>query len=161
MANQRAAIALTRDEADELLRTARTMVLVSNGPDGVPDPVPMWYLVDDTGVVWMRTYAASQKVRNLERDPRFSALVETGERYVELRGMQLAGTISLVTDVDRICEVFAGLMVKYEGLDPEHVAAVKVAYREKAAKQRALRLDVERLVTWDHSKITAISGDVE
>ena len=70
MANQRAAIALTRDEADVLLRTARTMVLVSNGPDGVPDPVPMWYLVDDAGAVWMRTYAASQKVRNLERDPR-------------------------------------------------------------------------------------------
>jgi len=150
--SSRASIALTDAEADAFLRAGRTLVLVTLGPDGVPDPVPMWYLVDDDGVVWMRTYAKSQKVVNLERDPRFSALVEDGERYAELRGVQLTGTVALVDDVDRICEVFAGLMVKYEGLDPEHVDSVKAAYRELAPKQRALRLDVERVVSWDHGK---------
>ena len=146
MANQRASIALTESEVDALLRAARTLVLVTNGPDGVPDPVPMWFVVDEGGTVWMRTYAASQKVLNLERDPRFAALVETGDRYVELRGAQLSGTVALVDDLDTICEVFAGLMVKYEGLDPEHVDSVKAAYRERAAKQRALRLDVTKVV---------------
>jgi PPOX class probable F420-dependent enzyme len=150
--NDRAAIALTPDEVAEFLGSARTMVLVTLGPDGVPDPVPMWFVTDGDGVVWMRTYAKSQKVRNLERDPRFSALVESGERYVELRGVQLTGTVTLVEDVERICEVFAGLMVKYEGLDPAHVEDVKAAYRERAPKQRALRLDVERVVSWDHGK---------
>ena len=43
-------------------------------------------------------------------------------------------------------------MVKYEGLDPAHVEDVKSAYRERAPKQRALRLDVERVVSWDHGK---------
>ena len=76
MANERARIALTADEVAQLLRDARTMVLVTNGPDGVPDPVPMWFVVDEGGSVWMRTYATSQKVLNLERDPRFAALVE-------------------------------------------------------------------------------------
>lgn len=152
VANERASIALTDAEADAFLRAGRTLVLVTLGPDGLPDPVPMWYVVDDAGVVWMRTYAKSQKVVNLERDPRFSALVEDGERYAELRGVQLTGTIALVDDVDRICEVFADLMVKYEELDPAHVDSVRAAYRERAPKQRALRLDVTRVVSWDHGK---------
>ena len=161
MANQRASIALTESEVDALLRAARTLVLVTNGPDGVPDPVPMWFVVDEGGTVWMRTYAASQKVLNLVRDPRFAALVETGDRYVELRGAQLSGTVALVEDLDTICEVFAGLMVKYEGLDPEHVDSVKAAYRERAPKQRALRLDVTKVVSWDHGKQAAASGATE
>jgi len=152
VANERASIALTESEVDALLRAARTLVLVTNGPDGVPDPVPMWFVVDEGGTVWMRTYAKSQKVLNLERDPRFAALVETGDRYVELRGAQLSGTVALVEDLDPICEVFAGLMVKYEGLDPEHVDSVKAAYRKRAPKQRALRLDVTKVVSWDHAK---------
>ena len=158
MGNQRASIGLTDDEVDVLLRAARTLVLVTNGPDGVPDPVPMWFVVDEGGTVWMRTYAKSQKVVNLTRDPRFAALVETGDRYVELRGAQLSGTVALVDDVDTICEVFAGLMVKYEGLDPAHVDAVRTAYRDRATKQRALRLDVTRVVSWDHGKQAAASG---
>lgn len=161
MANERASLALTEDEVDALLREARTMVLVTNGPDGVPDPVPMWFVLDDEGVVWMRTYAASQKVLNLVRDPRFAALVETGETYLELRGAQISGTVALVEDVDRICTVLADLMVKYEGLAPEHVEAVRTAYRDRAAKQRALRLDVSRVVSWDHAKQPAASGPTE
>ena len=161
MANQRAQIALRADEVDALVRDARTMVLVTNGPDGVPDPVPMWFVVGVDGAVLMRTYAASQKVRNLERDPRFAALVETGDRYVELRGAQLTGTVDVLDDVDLVCDVFAALMVKYEDLDPAHVDAVRTAYRPRAAKQRVLRLDVTTVVSWDHAKQAAASGGTE
>ena len=160
MANQREGIALTGAEVEDLLRAARTMVLVTIGPDGVPDPVPMWFVVDVAGTVWMRTYAASQKVLNLERDARFSALVETGDRYLELRGAQLTGTVAVLEDVDLVCDVVAGLMVKYEGLDPIHVDAVKLAYRDRAPKQRALRLDVATIVSWDHGKLEPSSGGV-
>jgi PPOX class probable F420-dependent enzyme len=160
-AHDRAAIALSREEVDDLLRATRTLVLVTNGPDGVPDPVPMWFVIDDDGTVWMRTYAKSQKVLNLERDPRFAALVETGDRYVELRGAQLSGTVAVLDDLDRICAVFADLMVKYEGLDPAHVDSVRTAYRDRAPKQRALRLDVTRVVSWDHAKQAAVSAPVE
>ena len=160
MAHARAEIALTPDEVVALLEQARTMVLVTNGPDGVPDPVPMWFVLRD-GVVHMRTYAKSQKVLNLERDPRFAALVETGDRYVELRGVQLSGTVALLDDVDLVCDVFAALMVKYEGLDPAHADSVRTAYRDRAPKQRVLRLDVTRTVSWDHAKIAAASGGTE
>lgn len=161
MPKERAGIALTEAEVDDLLRSARTLVLVTNGPDGVPDPVPMWFVVDEGGTVWMRTYAKSQKVLNLERDPRFAALVESGERYVELRGAQLSGTVTLIDDVDLACEVMAGLLMKYEGLDPAHVDAAKAAYRPRAAKQRVLRLDVAKVVSWDHGKQATASAPVE
>ena len=161
MANQRAQIALTAGEVAALLRDARPLVLVTNGPDGVPDPVPMWFVLDEGGTVLMRTYAASQKVRNLERDPRFAALVETGDRYVELRGAQLSGSVTLLDDVDLVCDVFAALMVKYEGLDPAHVDSARTAYRERAAKQRVLRLEVSKVVSWDHGKQATASGATE
>ena len=109
----------------------------------------------------MRTYAASQKVRNLERDRRFSALVEAGDRYLELRGAQITGWVELVDDVDLACRVMAELMVKYEGLDPAHAPAVRTAYRERAAKQRVLRLHVERVVSWDHGKQAQQTAPVE
>lgn len=153
MGNQRAAISMSDVEVDAFLRESRTAVLVTLGPDGMPEPVGMWFVVDDEGVVWMRTYAKSQKVINLQRDSRAALLVETGDSYAELRGVQLTGHIELSDDVERICEVLAGLMVKYEGLDPEHVPAVREAYRERASKQRALSLRVDRTVSWDHRKL--------
>ena len=152
MSHQRAAITMSTEEVEAYLRQGGTAVLVTLGPDGYPDPVGMWYVVDDEGTVWMRSYAASQKVINLARDPRASVLVEDGARYAELRGVQLTGRMELVDDVERICDVFAGLMVKYEGMDPAHADAAREGYSAKAPKQRAMRLHVERVVSWDHRK---------
>ena len=152
MANQRAAITMAPGEVEAFLRGGRTAVLVTLADGGMPEPVGMWYVVDDDGTVWMRTYAASQKVVNLQRDPRAALLVEEGDSYDQLRGVQLQGRIELSDNVDRICDVFAGLMAKYQGMDPAHADAAREGYRAKAAKQRALRFVVERVVSWDHRK---------
>jgi hypothetical protein len=101
----------------------------------------------------MRTYAKSQKVANVRRDPRVATLVEDGDRYAELRGVQVSGRLELSDDIDVICEIAAALLVKYEGLDPEHVPAAMEAYRPTAVKQVAMRLVPERTVTWDHAKL--------
>lgn len=152
MPASRAAIALTPDEVDAFLREGRILVLVTLGPDGMPDPVPMWYLVEADGTVVMRTFAKSQKAVNLRRDPRFAALVEAGEGYAELRGVQLTGVVDLLDDPDLIADVVAGLAAKYEGVAAEHLPAVRAAALERAGKQVALRLRVERVVSWDHGK---------
>ena len=150
--HRRAEIAMTPQEVDAYLARARTMILATIGPDGVPDPVGMWFLMLD-GEIWMRTYAKSQKAINARRDPRASALVEDGDRYAELRGVQISGRLELVDDIDRICDIAAGLLVKYEGLDPKDVPAVRDAYRPTAPKQVAMRLVADRVVSWDHAKI--------
>lgn len=145
---------MTADEVRDYLAAARTMILATIGPDGVPDPVGMWFVIMD-GDIWMRTYAKSQKVINLQRDPRVSALVEDGERYAELRGVQLSGVVELSDDIERVCDIAAALLVKYEGLDPVDVPAVREAYRPTGAKQVAMRLVPQRTVSWDHTKLVS------
>jgi PPOX class probable F420-dependent enzyme len=147
VANRRAAIALTSDEVASYLAVALTAVLVTIGPDGAPDPVGMWFVMVGDELV-MRTYAKSQKVRNLERDPRVSVLVEDGETYDTLRGVQLTGRVELSRDVDEVLDVVAGLAAKYDGvtdLDRESL-------REYAGKQVVLRLRADQVVSWDHRK---------
>lgn len=152
MANQRERIAMTDAEVGDHLAAGRTLVLVTTGPDGVPDPVPMWYVVVD-GEIRMRTYARSQKVLNLRRDPRVSCLVEDGERYAELRGVQLTGTVELVEDPDWIAAVWAGLMVRYGEVPADREAETRAALRERAGKQVGMRLVPTRVVSWDHRKL--------
>lgn len=154
MGNQRDRIRMTEDEIGAFLAQCRTVVLCTIGPDGVPDPVPMWFVTRPDGL-YLRTYASSQKVANLRRDPRASLLAELGERYGELRGVQYTGTFEISDDVDLICEVFADLLVKYEGMDPAHRDAAAVGYRDKASRMVALRLVPQRTISWDHRKLAA------
>ena len=95
----------------------------------------------------------SQKVINARRDPRCCVLIETGDKYLELRGVQVTGDLQVSDDVDRICWVAARLMVKYEGVDAGHIPALEAAYAERAPKQVALGLSLERIVSWDHRKL--------
>jgi len=152
----RAQIAMTPAETRTFLADGRTVILVTLGPDGLPDPVPMWYVVDETGRVRMRTYKSSQKVVNLRREPRVCCLVEDGGRYGELRGVQLTGRIELVEDPDWIADVVVGLAVKYEGLALERLAAARESARNRAAKQMGLLLHVDQTVSWDHGKTASV-----
>jgi PPOX class probable F420-dependent enzyme len=154
MPNQRADIAMTPDEISEFLAAPRNLILVTNGPDGYPDPVAMWYVPAPDGSLWMRTYAKSQKVTNLRRDPRAAVLIETGSHYVELRGVQVTGRIELVDDLDIICDVFADLMIRYEGMEAKLREQARAGYLAKAAKQVAMHVVAETVVSWDHAKQT-------
>jgi PPOX class probable F420-dependent enzyme len=152
MPSQRADIAMSPVEIADFLAGPRNLILVTNGPDGFPDPVAMWYVPAADGTIWMRTYAKSQKVTNLRRDARVSVLLEDGARYAELRGVQLTGRIELVDDVDIICDVFADLMIRYENMDPQFRDQARAGYLAKAPKQVALHLLPEVVVSWDHAK---------
>jgi len=143
---------MSDDEIAAFLAEPRTLTLVTLGPDGFPDPVAMWFVPDTDGSVWMRTYAKSQKVVNLLRDARVAALIESGSRYAELRGVQMSGTIDVVHDVDVICGIFADLMIRYEGMSSEYRASAIEGYRSKAPKQVGLHLVPARVVSWDHAK---------
>lgn len=152
MASQRDQIAMSVDEISAFLEQGGTVQVALYGPDGYPDITPMWYVIDGD-MLWMRTYGKSQKVVNARRDPRCCVLIETGDKYLELRGVQITGDLQISEDVDRICWVAARLMVKYEGVDPEHIPALEAAYAERAPKQVALGLSLARIVSWDHRKL--------
>src|SRR5690606_23015222 len=115
MPNRRAAIALTEDEQRELIASARVLQVASINADGRPHLVPMWFEVDDEGVIAFTTYGTSQKVVNLERDPRVTVLVEAGEAYDELRGVSIDARAEVVRDPHVTARTLALVGAKYAG----------------------------------------------
>ena len=93
--SRRDQIKLTPDEQRELFDSERVVQVATLGPRGWPHVMPLWYVVRDGAggepELWVWTYAKSQKIKNLERDPRATLLVETGTEYTELRGVQIDG----------------------------------------------------------------------
>ena len=150
MANRRAAIAMTADEVAALLDAGRVAVVATNGHDGWPHVMPLWYLVRD-GEVWVWTFAKSQKVRNVERDPRATVQVEAGTAYADLRGAVLQCDVIVHRDVDAVAAVGLELAVRYgDGSVSEAAAA---ALRAQASKRVALQFVEHRRTTWDHRKL--------
>ena len=95
MPSRRDQIKLTNDEQRELIENERIVVVSSLGPRGWPHLMPLWY-VPRQDEIWIWTYAKSQKVKNLERDPRATLLIETGNEYGELRGVQIEADAELI-----------------------------------------------------------------
>ena len=86
--SRRDQIRMSSEERAAFLDEQRIVVVATNGREGWPHQMPLWYVVRD-GELWGWTYAKSQKVRNLERDPRATLQVEAGSEYAELRGAML------------------------------------------------------------------------
>src|SRR3954451_5930879 len=152
MAGRRDQIKLSEAEQAELLEQERVVIVSSLGPRGWPHSMPMWFLVRD-GEIWIWTYGKSQKVKNLERDPRATLLVETGEEYTELRVIQIEAEAELIRDTPRVAEFGRDLVIRYtEGIDSVEGDAA-AALEAQAAKRVAIRLRALRTATWDHRKL--------
>jgi PPOX class probable F420-dependent enzyme len=152
MPSRRAQIELTPDERAELLDSERVVVVSSNGPRGWPHSMPLWYVVRE-GEIWVWTYAKSQKVRNLERDPRATLLIQTGHEYAELRGVQIEAEAELIRDPDRVVAFAKELTIRYaEGIDSVEGDAA-AALEAQAPKRVAIHFRAKRTATWDHRKL--------
>jgi len=150
--SRRDQITLTEEEQLELLDQERVVIISSLGPRGWPHSMPMWFVVRD-GDIWCWTYAKSQKVKNLERDPRATLLIETGHEYQELRGIQIEAEVELIRDTDEVFEFAKLLTVRYaEGLT-ELPEGAEVALRAQAPKRVAMHFKPVRTATWDHRKL--------
>ena len=150
--SRRDQIKLTDDEQRELLDAERVVTVASHGPRGWPHLMPLWYVVR-SGRIWIWTYAKSQKVKNLERDPRATLLVETGHEYSELRGVQIEADAHLHRDLDTVFEFAKELTVRYaEGIDSVEGDAAE-ALKAQAPKRVAIEFEPVRTATWDHRKL--------
>ncbi len=143
---------LSAAELGELLNAERVAVVSSLGPRGWPHSMPLWF-VPREGEVWIWTYAKSQKVRNLERDPRATVLIETGHEYGELRGAMIEAEAALHRDPEVVLGFAEELTLRYaEGLaalDGDMVAGL----RAQAPKRVAIQFVPKRTASWDHRKL--------
>src|SRR3954463_14818203 len=114
--SRRDQIVMSADEAAALLDEPRALVCATNGRDGWPHLMPLWYVVRD-GELWAWTYAKSQKVRNLERDDRATLQVEDGHTYAELRGLIIRARCDLHRALETVAGVGEALAGRYGGAD--------------------------------------------
>lgn len=150
--SRRDQIELSEEELRELLEGERIAVVSTLGPRGWPHSMPMWF-VPRAGEVWVWTYAKSQKVRNLERDPRATVLVEAGREYGELRGAMIEAEAELHRDFETVTGFAEELTVRYaEGISSVEGDA-KAALEAQAPKRVAIRVAPLRVATWDHRKL--------
>ncbi|MDR2857954.1 MAG: pyridoxamine 5'-phosphate oxidase family protein [Novosphingobium sp.] len=98
MPSRRDLIRMTSGEVMAYLTSQRRIILVTNGPDGMPHPVPMNYGLDGEGRILITSFRKSQKVKNLERDSRATLLVESGETYANLKSVMVYADAEIVTD---------------------------------------------------------------
>lgn len=156
--HQRAQIKMDEAEIAEFLRTSRTMTMATIGADGAPHLVAMWFAVVD-GKIWFETKAKSQKVVNLRRDDRVTCMVEAGVTYDTLRGVSLTGRAAIVDDPGALWDVGVSVWERYTGpYTDESKPILEAMIRNRVA----VRVDVDKVASWDHRKLgmapTALGG---
>lgn len=153
---------MTDDEVAAFLDEHRTVHVATLGAGGAPHLTTLWYgLVDGEVTFW--TYASSQKVANLERDPRVAALVEAGDAYSELRGVQLRGRARVSSDHDEVMRTAEAVYVRnadrfgdveYQGTSVSE--GTREVLERMSAKRVAVTVEPEQVVSWDHGKLGSV-----
>jgi PPOX class probable F420-dependent enzyme len=149
--SRRDAIKMTDAEVAAFLDEERIVTCATLGRDGFPHLMPLWYLVRG-GTLWAWTYAKSQKVKNLERDPRCTLQVEAGrDVYSELRGVMIKADAVIHRDPEVVMGIGVELTERYSGTQasPE----VLEAMRAQASKRVGLEFRARSTATWDHRKL--------
>jgi PPOX class probable F420-dependent enzyme len=166
---QRDQVRMAPEEIAALLARSRKVHLATIGKDGTPHLVTMYYVMQD-GQITFWTYRTSQKAVNLAADPRITCLVERGEGYFDLCGVQVQGIARRIDDpaavigIGRaIAAVMAGQAADASGqasqdaalpVPAEQDAAALDDYVRRAARKRVgFTVEPRRIISWDHSKL--------
>lgn len=142
-------IMMTPAELDEFLTTRRTCRVGTVSAGGAPHVSALWFTWDGVSL-WLYSVVRSRRWADLCRDPRVAVVVDTGEEYEELRGVELSGTVEFVGEVPRVGELCAELDV------PETLFARKNLGLEEMphdGRHAWVRLTPEKIVSWDFRKL--------
>jgi hypothetical protein len=140
------------EEVRTFLDEERTLTCATNGRDGWPHLMPLWYVVRD-GRLWSWTYAKSQKVRNLERDARATVQIEAGRTYDQLRGVMLQCDVAVHRTTEDVAALGLEIFTRYQGDLGDDVRAMVL---QQATKRVGLEFVERTRVTWDHRKLAGV-----
>jgi PPOX class probable F420-dependent enzyme len=150
MPSRRDQIMMTPEEIRGFLDEQRTLQVASINSDGTPHLVAMWYARYD-GEIAFWTYAKSQKVMNLRRDPRLTVMVESGDKYEELKGVTIYGQGRIVSDLEEVFAFGDNVYERYWG--PIDNDLVREAVHTMGRKRVVIVVEPEKTVSWDHAKL--------
>ena len=175
--SRRAQIQMSDSEVREFLALERVLTCATNGVRGWPHLMPLWFVTRPAGEgdgagnegdvagggehIWAWTYAASQKVRNLERDTRATLQVEAGESYEELRGVMFECDVRVYRETADVAALGREIFKRYaspRGAPPvsELPEPVLSMIDAQAAKRVAMEFVQRRRATWDHRKLGGV-----
>jgi PPOX class probable F420-dependent enzyme len=150
-------VRLSDDEAWEVLSGSHTGILTTLRGDGYPVTLPVWFVVQDRAV-YVAGPAVTRKFGRVRRDHRASFLVESGERWAELRAVQITGRAEIVDDPDW-AHVDALLDYKYRGFrTPREEMPASARARYDAARTLVRIVPEGRLLTWDNARLDPSRG---
>ena len=142
-------IMMTPGELDAFLTTQRTCRVATVSAEGAPHVSALWFLWDGSAL-WLYSVVRSKRWTQLRRDPRVAIVVDTGEEYDSLRGVELSGTVEFVGEIPRTGELCAEL------------DAVETLFARKNfgldamphdGRHAWVRLRPEKVVSWDFRKL--------
>ncbi|HUV11923.1 MAG TPA: pyridoxamine 5'-phosphate oxidase family protein [Acidimicrobiia bacterium] len=146
-------IRLSRDEAWEVLRTTHTGIFTSLKADGTPITLPVWFAVLD-GRIYVDAVATTKKVARIRRNPRVSFLVESGQRWRELRGVHLTGQARIVADPELTGRFRAVMGEKYAGFSGDRAAMPEESRGHYEREHLVIEIEPdERILSYDNARI--------
>jgi nitroimidazol reductase NimA-like FMN-containing flavoprotein (pyridoxamine 5'-phosphate oxidase superfamily) len=136
---------LTQEEADAFLdRRPGWMILTTLDRNGYPHTVPIGYFrVGDE--VFMGCRDKTQKIRNIERNPKVSVLIESGSTMIDLKGLMLQG------DADVVRDDAERLRLSHEGARQRGIPEADWP-EEVRPSSVYIRVRPVRMVSWDNAK---------
>ena len=147
-------IAMSAGEVDAFLSKERTCRLATLGLDG-PHVAPVWFTWTG-GALWIYSLTRSQRWADLQRDPRVAAVIDGGEHYAELHGVEIEGVAAVVGPVPRTGDADPQTP---ELVEPERLMAGK--YFEAAdmthdGRHAWLRITPAKITSWDFRKLATL-----
>ena len=148
--NRREQIRMSDDEIETFIDSRKSLQVATINKDGTPHLTTLWFGIVDGELVF-ETFTKSQKIQNLKRDPRIACLLEDGETYEELRGVQLNGVAELHDDPEVVHGYAAAVMIRNNPDVPAE--QLEEAAKMMAAKRTAVVVKPQKVVSWDHRKL--------
>ncbi|WP_069771450.1 MULTISPECIES: pyridoxamine 5'-phosphate oxidase family protein [unclassified Streptomyces] len=142
-------IMMTSGELDAFLTVQRTCRVATVSTDGAPHVSALWFFWDGDAL-WLYSVVRSKRWTDLRRDPRVAIVIDTGEEYDSLRGVELSGAVEFVGEIPRTGELCAEL------------DAVETLFARKNfgldamphdGRHAWVRLRPEKVVSWDFRKL--------
>ncbi|MFE9685505.1 pyridoxamine 5'-phosphate oxidase family protein [Streptomyces sp. NPDC006285] len=145
-------IMMTPEELDEFLTTQRTCRVATVSANGAPHVSTLWFAWDGKSL-WLYSITRSKRWADLRRDPRVAVVVDTGEEYGELRGVELSGSVEVVGEVPRTGEPCPELDAVERLFARKNFGIEELPHDGRHAW---LRLTPEATASWDFRKLAAL-----
>ena len=120
------------------------VILSTIGPNGYPHSVPIGYfrLGDD---IYLGCRAGTQKIKNIERNPKVSLVLESGSTRRDIKGVMIQGRATVYTDPDNILRL-SREAARLRGVPDDQLP------QEPRPGAAYIRVEPRRVISWDYGR---------